>query len=334
VSGTPCKRDVSDLYGLLVFLRYQPIAGSPSLWARIRHDWDAFVRVFHPLVCRNTKRYVKDEMALPPQTKAVLSVDFTAVEEINYQHIFEQMLDDCGLTPAGTPAPTNVDLGDRVTEKMKKWLGTDMQVVRTNWTVRLRQACSHPGVGSWRSGTKEMKTMDEVLEKMYEDTCTAISRDERESFVTRIKRGQIYDANKEHDRALEEWKKVLEDVRERAVVKKKEVQELKRKVNSDADSESSSASDDEDLEDERRAKRQRAMRTKRANELRDLQDLQHRATFMMASANFQLKNEEEETRLYDEAEKLRREVRLRPTKSDPDSSPSNPKSKPLYQTAK
>jgi E3 ubiquitin-protein ligase SHPRH len=74
-------------------------------------------------VCRNTKRYVKDELALPPQTKAVLSVDFTAVEEINYQHIFEQMLDDCGLTPAGTPARQNWDMNDRVTEKMKKWLG-------------------------------------------------------------------------------------------------------------------------------------------------------------------------------------------------------------------
>jgi E3 ubiquitin-protein ligase SHPRH len=62
-------------------------------------------------------------MALPPQTKAVLSVDFSAVEEINYQHIFEQMLDDCGLTPNGTPARPNIDINDLVMEKMKKWLG-------------------------------------------------------------------------------------------------------------------------------------------------------------------------------------------------------------------
>lgn len=86
-------------------------------------DWDTFRRIFEPLVCRNTKRYVKDEMALPPQTRALLSVDFTAVEEINYQHIFEQMLDDCGLTPSGTPVRENWALNDRVTEKLKKWLG-------------------------------------------------------------------------------------------------------------------------------------------------------------------------------------------------------------------
>jgi E3 ubiquitin-protein ligase SHPRH len=63
-------------------------------------------------------------MALPPQTKALLSVDFTAVEEINYQHIFEQMLDDCGLTATGEPSGRNWVLNDRITDKMKKWLGS------------------------------------------------------------------------------------------------------------------------------------------------------------------------------------------------------------------
>ena len=62
-------------------------------------------------------------MTLPPQSKALLSVDFTAVEEINYQHIFEQMLDDCGLDSNGHPSRLNWELDDRVADKMKKWLG-------------------------------------------------------------------------------------------------------------------------------------------------------------------------------------------------------------------
>jgi E3 ubiquitin-protein ligase SHPRH len=62
-------------------------------------------------------------MALPPQTKALLAVEFTAVEEINYQHIFEQMLDDCGLAATGSPVRSNWTLNDRVMEKLKKWLG-------------------------------------------------------------------------------------------------------------------------------------------------------------------------------------------------------------------
>jgi hypothetical protein len=175
-------------------------------------------------------------------------------------------------------------------------------------SVRLRQACSHPGVGTWRSGTKEMRTMDEVLDKMYEDTCTAISKDERELFIARIKRGQIYDFQKEHKLALELWENVFADTSVRVDNKLQEVLDLKGAAGTDSDSDSSDESDDDDIDDVRRARKRKFLRTKRGNELRELQNLQHRATFMMASTNFQLGNQDEETRLYDQAEDLRREV--------------------------
>lgn len=157
-----------------------------------------------------------------------------------------------------------------------------------------------------------MRTMDEVLEKMFEDTSTAISRDEREIFIGKIKQGQILDHQKDHNGALELWKDVFDEVLRRVKVKQTENLDLKVSQNSEGDLDSSSSSEEEeDAEDERRAKKLRFLRTKRANELRDLLDLQHRATFMMANANHQLNNEEEETRLYDEAEALRREVSSR-----------------------
>ena len=177
--------------------------------------------------------------------------------------------------------------------------------------------------------------MDEVLEKMYEDTCTAIIRDEREFFISKIKRGQIFDFNKAHDQALELWSKVLEEVEKRALAKREELLALRNVANAEVESEYSTETEEADLEDERRFKRRQYLRTKRANELRDLQELQHRAVFMMASANFQLKNEAEETRLYDEAEKLRREACLSSFNSDlidPSSSYSTCQS--LHKTAK
>lgn len=177
--------------------------------------------------------------------------------------------------------------------------------------------------------------MDEVLEKMYEDTCTAIIRDEREFFISKIKRGQIFDFKKAHNQALELWSDVLEEVEKRALAKREELLALRNVANADIESEYSTETEEDDLEDERRVKRRQYLRTKRANELRDLQELQHRAVFMMASANFQLKNEAEETRLYDDAEKLRREVCLRSPDSDlidPSSSYSTCQS--FHKTAK
>jgi len=176
--------------------------------------------------------------------------------------------------------------------------------------------------------------MDEVLEKMYEDTSTAISRDERELFVSQIKRGQIYDYNKEHQVALDIWQQVLREVIVRVRAKEREVSSLKISTESQAGSDLSDSSDEHDNGDYRRTKKLMHLRTKRGNELRDLWDVQHRTTFLMASAYFQIKNETEETRLYDEAEKLRRDVWIL-WYSLPlilDSPPSNSTSESFHQT--
>jgi E3 ubiquitin-protein ligase SHPRH len=155
-----------------------------------------------------------------------------------------------------------------------------------------------------------MRTMDEVLEKMYEDTSTAICRDERELFVNQIKRGQIFDHNKDHEAAIDLWQQVLDEVLVRVTAKEKEVTLLKASntIESGSDTDSSETDDEED---DHQNKKLIHLRTKRGNELRDLWDVQHRSTFLMASAYFQIKNESEETRLYDEAEKLRRDVAIR-----------------------
>jgi len=150
--------------------------------------------------------------------------------------------------------------------------------------------------------------MDEVLEKMYEDTSTAINRDERELFVSQIRRGQIYDYNKEHQAAIDIWQHILCEVIVRVRAKEREVLSLKISCESQAGSDLSDSSEEDDNGDDRRTKKRTHLRTKRGNELRDLWDIKHRATFLMASAYFQIKNKTEETRLYDEAENLRRDV--------------------------
>lgn len=75
VSGTPVKKDAKDLYGLLIFLRYQPYCSSTSLWDRLinRHR-DIFWQIFGDIALRHTKDQIKGEILLPPQTVSILSL--------------------------------------------------------------------------------------------------------------------------------------------------------------------------------------------------------------------------------------------------------------------
>ena len=77
VSGTPVKKDAKDLYGLLIFLRYQPYCSSTPLWDRliVRHR-DIFWQIFGDIALRHTKDQIKGEIVLPPQT---VSIPFTVL---------------------------------------------------------------------------------------------------------------------------------------------------------------------------------------------------------------------------------------------------------------
>lgn len=72
VSGTPVKKDAKDLYGLLIFLRYQPYCSSTSLWDRlvVRHR-DVLWRIFEEIALRHTKDQIKTEILLPPQNVSI-----------------------------------------------------------------------------------------------------------------------------------------------------------------------------------------------------------------------------------------------------------------------
>ena len=72
VSGTPVKKDAKDLYGLLIFLRYEPYCSSITLWDRliVRHR-NIFWQIFGDIALRHTKDQIKGEILLPPQTVSI-----------------------------------------------------------------------------------------------------------------------------------------------------------------------------------------------------------------------------------------------------------------------
>lgn len=176
VSGTPLRKDVQDLRGLLVFLRCDAYANSKAVWGRL--DKASFRDIFHEITIRNTKDRVRDELQLPPQKRIVITIPFTTIEEQHYDEMMRQMCDACWLTPEGLPLEEGRDLEDtdRI-ERMREWL------------VRLRQTCLHANVGRKNRkalGVKNgaLRTVHEVLEVMIEQNDTKWKAEAREMIST------------------------------------------------------------------------------------------------------------------------------------------------------
>jgi E3 ubiquitin-protein ligase SHPRH len=183
VSGTPLRKDVQDLRGLLIFLRCDAFANNKAVWDRL--DKDSFKAIFNQIALRHTKDKVRDQLLIPPQKRVTITVPFTTIEEQNYSDMVRQMCDACWLTPEGQPLDDERDANQtEITERMRDWL------------VRLRQTCLHAHVGrknrralGARNGA--LRTVHEVLEIMIEQNDTNWKSESREMILQQMKLGHI-----------------------------------------------------------------------------------------------------------------------------------------------
>lgn len=137
VSGTPLKKNIEDLHGLLIFLKYQPLNDSSKLWNHlITNHKHLFRRIFGQIALRHTKAQVRDELQLPPQKRVVITMPFTSVEQQHYATMFADMCKEVGLDLDGSP-----------TNPMADWEPENYAEVMRMWLTRLRQTCLHPEVG-------------------------------------------------------------------------------------------------------------------------------------------------------------------------------------------
>lgn len=121
VTGTPVRRDVNDLLGLLVFLRAEPYATTKHIWTSLLSTHKSeFRRLFSNLALRHNKKTVRDELRLPAQKRYVITMPFTPIEEQHYQELFNQMCRESGLDLEGSPLNPNWD-PDQAAEHMRRW---------------------------------------------------------------------------------------------------------------------------------------------------------------------------------------------------------------------
>ncbi|KAE8147027.1 putative SNF2 family helicase/ATPase [Aspergillus avenaceus] len=196
VTGTPIRKDITDLLGLLMFLHYEPFCGMS--WNRLCNSFrDELANIVRMIALRHSKDRVRSELQIPPQRRVVITIPFTAVEEQHYGQLCEKMCEDCGLDIAGAPLNSGWDPDDpTVVEKMRGWLS------------KLRRTCLYPA-GKPRRGlgasAGPLRSVAEVLEVMIDQNDTLIHAEERSLLLSQLRRGQLLENAKHRQQALDLW---------------------------------------------------------------------------------------------------------------------------------
>lgn len=316
VSGTPLRRDVQDLHGLLIFLRYHPICDSPKLWSHlVANHRHIFQRIFGAIALRHTKAHIREDLNLPAQKRVVITVPFSAIEQQHYDTLFTEMCEAVGVTTNGSPKSGEWDPEDPATvEAMRDFLR------------RLRQTCLHPQVGGKNRkalgrGAGPLRTVAEVLEIMIDQKETSIRTEERTLLASQLLRAHILGNAKDDDHRSEKALEIYLDATETSARFVKDARArliAAREAQGDAGEGTLETDDDEDSSSE-----STPILGRLRNSLRTALQLQHTCTFFAATAYFQIKSnekltapdsdrfkelEQKEIGLYESAKLIRKEI--------------------------
>lgn len=288
VTGTPLRKDIKDLFGLLLFLHYQPFCDGLDIWTRLYENFKPVFRtIIGQIALRHSKDRIRDELRLPPQKRVVITIPFTAIEEQHYGHLYEQMCEDCGLDAAGSPLSGDWDPNAQaVIDKMRSWL------------TRLRQTCLHPEVaGSNRRAlgiaNGPLRSVTEVLEVMIDQNDTLIRGEERALLLSQARRGQLLENAHRNKEALEIWQnalahasEIVQDCRDQLKAERE-----KQKVSLDIlDNDTTSIDTSSDKEDNEEAGKNSRIGTYRQR-LRAALEVQHICKFFTGNGYYQIKTD-------------------------------------------
>ncbi|KAM5435032.1 putative RING-type E3 ubiquitin transferase [Microsporum canis] len=298
MTGTPLRKDIEDIYGLLSFLRYEPFCLSTSIWKRVCTYPPIFKSMIGKIALRHNKDTVSHELRLPKQKRVVITIPFTAVEEQHYDQLFQQMCEDCDLDRSGVPKSFEWD-----PQLLQPQTRTAISKMRS-WLSRLRKACLHPKVGAAASkalgASGPLRSVADVLAVMIDQNETQIRTEERILLISQIRRGQIMENALKPMQSLEIWKdsakrsglivqgcrdQLHEEIRKRS---EKEKEGLPGAEDEDQDEDDNSEADESENEQLNRLGMLR-------HRLRTALEVEHMCEFFMANAYYQIKTDPELT---------------------------------------
>lgn len=293
VSGTPLKKNIDDLQGLLIFLGFEPFASSKTSWQRV--DKATLRQIVSSIALRHNKHKVAHELRLPPQRRAVITMPFTAIEEQNYDQLFLNMCESLRLNVDGSPNLGEWD-PDNYVESMRSWL------------KRLRETCLHPQVGAQNRralgrGNGPLRTVDEVLNIMIEQNQSELRTQERAMILAQVLRGQIInndksnearseDALKVYQDALLKAEAIVQDCRDECAAEEARLKDARIAKMAIDDAPSDVEDDESDDPDANDAKRDKKGSAAPKRQLRSALEALHVCLFYVGTAYYQMKEKE------------------------------------------
>ncbi|KAJ7460553.1 SNF2 family N-terminal domain-containing protein [Mycena latifolia] len=329
VSGTPARTQIADLMHVLKFLRVDHLVGPlPRHWARLAiPGYSAhFSAFFQSIAVRTTKASVTTELTIPQQTRFLVGIQMGPVERHVYDENLEATLLELGLDARG------VDVRGENQEPDGAQLRSHLR--------RLRAICTHPQVGQlgdklFKPGA--LKSMEEVLQTMWDNGWTAVMDDCKSKVQGLIRMAQLQQHGVDKNRyqhcletlllAEKETTQLIEEI-ESTIANHEANGPQDQETDPEADTTASPTekgkgkererslsplsdleSDDED--DASRTPAAKAHRIKRhalKHRLREFQLVMHRVKFLQGDAYHMLGDSqaEAENAAYGEAETIRR----------------------------
>ncbi|KAH8908679.1 hypothetical protein BR93DRAFT_976808 [Coniochaeta sp. PMI_546] len=287
ITGTPVKDSLQeDLRGLLAFLRYEPYASDNEVWKRLcSHQQEYFPKIFNLICLRHNKSQVRSEIELPPQKRYVITMPFSAVEEQNYQNLFEMFTTACGLDASGSPLGNNWDPENPATQQAMRYA-----------LDQLRQAVLQPGPANGRRlGRKErpLRTLADVLDAMLDQSESKVRTLQRSLFSLQLNKGQVLATLHRTPDALAVWEEVL---KKNATIVEESRQQLQRELELARESANESADISKDTGDSESDEDVVSTRVSEARRrLRHALEIQHKAVFFCANAYFSIKSDKDQT---------------------------------------
>lgn len=300
VTGTPVTKELQDLQGILNFLRLEPWATGENAWYQLVRSPGDFMTLFSDIAIRHTTAMVEDDIALPPQSRNLCPLPFTTIEADNYNQLYKSFLIDCNLNENG--------------ERLNEDQPVDMSSV-ASWLVRLRQTCCHAKFGGGiskrnvnPSGSKEVKTIDEIHSAMVDQAFTELLTEQRKKDMSMLNRGRVLLENlKEKAKALSVFEQATKSVENTVRILQKNLEvaqeEQKKAEEERAKREESrmNLDDDDDyrkeeleLEEEENEEDFADVVNMVAKRLRNWLEVLHRCYFFVATTHYQMYKKEDE----------------------------------------